>query len=103
MDKVPMFLKLIERIPHSKSRVPYTYHHDYLRQHSKFHSQMSRSEIASNHRSSQDELYAVALVQIVSENPDAVYSLECEDLSILKEAKTIADSVVASYSDLTLI
>ncbi len=92
------FLEVIDKLPHSKSRVPYTYHHDYLRQHSKKYEYMSRSEVASSHTSNDIELYAVALTQLLSElGSDVIYHINSEDLTICKKAKEITDDVLARY------
>ena len=62
-DKV---LSEIAHIPHSTDRVPYTYHHDYVR--SEFMSAdptLSRSRVAQAD-ASEDELYACCYLQILS-------------------------------------
>ena len=92
-------LEVIDRLPHSKSRVPYTYHHDYLRQHSKVHHEMSRSDVSSSHTASDVELYAIALTQLLSEvGSDAIYHLDSRDLLICKKAKEITDGAVSRYN-----
>lgn len=61
--------ELIAKLPHSEGRVPYTYHHDYLRQHCGFFKDMSRSEVASYTENDCDEvdLYSCALLKIVED------------------------------------
>lgn len=89
------FIKLIEKLPHSKSRVPFTYHHDYLRAHSKKHQVMSRSEVASCRDSDQTELYAIALMKIIEDLGLDIYEhIVQTDLLIIKVAKEISDNYV---------
>ena len=93
------FLEVIDKLPHSKSRVPYTYHHDYLRQHSKFHNQMSRSEVASSHTADDAELYAVALTQLLNEvGADAIYHINSQDVFVCKKAKEITGAALFRYN-----
>ena len=92
------FLEVIDKLPHSKSRVPYTYHHDYLRSHSTVFENMSRSEVASSHTADDIELYAVALTQLLSElGADSIYHIYSEDVLICKKAKEITDAALARY------
>ena len=56
---------LFTLLPHSESRVPYTYHHDYLRM--KVYSGYSRSDIADLKNWSEVELYSTALVELLNE------------------------------------
>ena len=56
---------VISLLPHSESRVPYTYHHDYLRM--KWNREYSRSEIAELKNWSEVELYSTALVELLNE------------------------------------
>lgn len=51
---------VISKLPHSEGRVPYSYHHDYLRMNVKKFKGCSRSEVASIHEENTDESYAVA-------------------------------------------
>jgi hypothetical protein len=93
------FLEVIDKLPHSKSRVPYTYHHDYLREHSKAHNQMSRSEVSSSHTADDTELYAVALTQLLNEiGADAIYHITSNDVFICKKAKEITDAALVRYN-----
>ena len=73
----------IKQLPHSEGRVPYTYHHDYMRQ-NLFHGS-SRSDIPNKNLSNDEELYAVALVQIVSEL-DTIQLIHILDNSYWKDA-----------------
>lgn len=54
---------------HSKGRVPYTYHHDFLRAKCKAFEGKSRAYVADNHDSSELELYAIALVYVAENAP----------------------------------
>lgn len=97
------FLEVIDKLPHSKSRVPHTYHHDYLRQHSRAHAQMSRGEVSASHTADDTELYAIALVQLLDETgSNAIYHIAADDLSVCKTAKRIADAAVARYNGETM-
>ena len=98
-DLCSCFLELINKLPHSKSRMPFTYHHDYLRQHSKVHNGMSRSDVASSHKASDVELYAITLTQILSEvGADVIYHINSSDVLICKKAKEITDAAVSRYN-----
>lgn len=93
------FWEVINILPHSKSRVPYTYHHDYLRQNSKVHSGMSRSDVASSHTADGVELYAIALTQLLDElGSKAIYHINSNDVLICKKAKEITDAAVSRYN-----
>jgi hypothetical protein len=59
------FHSVIKKLPHSEGRVPYTYHHDYLRMNVEKFKRRSRSFVASNHNEDDIELYAVALTQLL--------------------------------------
>ena len=92
-------LEVIDKLPHSKSRVPYTYHHDYLRQNSKIHSGMSRSDVASLHTADDVELYAIALTQLLDElGSEAIYHINSNDVLICKKAKEITDAALSRYN-----
>lgn len=93
------FLEVIDKLPHSKSRVPYTYHHDYLRQNSKVHIGMSRSDVASSHTADDVELYAIALTQLLDElGSKAIYHINSNDVLICKKAKEITNAAVSRYN-----
>lgn len=95
------FLEVIDKLPYSKSRVPYTYHHDYLREHSKIHNHMSRSEVASSSNTADDiELYAIALTQLLDETgADAIYHINSDDVLICKKAKEITIAAIHRYNN----
>lgn len=56
---------------------------------------MSRSEVASSHESSEVQLYAVALTQLLADvGSEAIYCLGKDDLNICKKAKHITDCCI---------
>lgn len=55
---------VISKLPHIESRVPYTYHHDWMRTNIEKFLGCSRSDIASMEHDDY-ELYALALCQII--------------------------------------
>jgi len=79
---------LIAKLPHSEARVPYTYHHDYLRQHCGFFKDMSRSEVASYTENECDkvDLYSCALLKIVEDCgvEKMVLAMDNGDFNLLK-------------------
>lgn len=87
---------VIEKLPHSIHRVPYTYHHDYLRMNSKKHKNMSRSEVASNHEHDEFELYVIALCQILEDVGGNIINCDLtqDELTICKKAKTITKKII---------
>lgn len=94
------FLQVIEKLPHSKNRVSYKYHHDYLREKSKFHSNMTRREVALTHKSNNIELHAIALAQIINDvGIDMIFYLNSEDIVICKKAIRIADKAISRYNN----
>ena len=75
------FHSVIKKLPHSEGRVPYTYHHDYLRMNVEKFKGKSRSEVASNHSENKIELYAVALTKLLDElNFRDTMDLNSEDI-----------------------
>ena len=90
---------VISKLPHSECRVPYTYHHDYLRMNVDMFKGSSRSDVASRHNESKDELYAVALTQLLDElNFSDTMNLSNDDIDICKKAIEIAENVVSRYN-----
>ena len=94
-----MFDAVISKLPHSECRVPYTYHHDYLRMYTSKFKGCSRSEVASNNIENTDELYAVALTLLLDELKfaDTMY-LTKDDIDICKKAIAITENVVRRYN-----
>lgn len=100
MNKIERIKEVISKLPHSEGRVPYTYHHDYLRQNSVVHQGMSRSEVADCQMSDTEQLYSVALIQIL----DMVGSLFLtlltpDDLEVCREARNVTEQLVKTYTD----
>lgn len=90
---------VISKLPHSEGRVPYTYHHDYLRMNVEKFKGCSRSEVASGHIENKDELYAVALTQLLDELKFAdTMDLTKDDIDICKKAIEITENVVSRYN-----
>ena len=90
-DKV---LSQIKTIPHSEGRVPYTYHHDYVRM--KFMSTdpaLSRSRVAKA-EASEDELYACCYLQILTDIPYEDAVMYGVDIGTVRECIAIAKSHV---------
>lgn len=93
------FLEVIDKLPHSKSRVPYTYHHDYLRTNTEKFKFSSRSEIASIHTENDLELYAVSLIKILDDlGSNALKHINSKDVELCKKALEITDLVVSRYN-----
>lgn len=93
------FLEVIDKLPHSKTRVPYTYHHDYLRMNTEQFKFSSRSEIASEHKENDLELYAVSLIKILDElGSTALKHINLKDVELCKKALEITDLVVSRYN-----
>ena len=94
-----LFLTVISKLPHSEGRVPYTYHHDYLRMNVSTFKGSSRSEVASNHNENTDELCAVALTELLNEiKPVDMMNLTSDDFEICKKAIQITKDVVSRYN-----
>lgn len=90
---------VIAKLPHLKGRVPYTYHHDYLRINVEKFNGSSRSEVAANHEENIDELYAVALVKLLDElNFRDTMVLNNDDIVLYKKAVEITDNIVSRYN-----
>lgn len=96
-----IFMRVICKLPHSKSRVPYTYHHDYLRQHSNRHRQMSRAEVASFHTADDIELYSIALTQLICELGACAFNhIDSQDFLVCKKAVEITESALTRYNSI---
>jgi hypothetical protein len=95
---------VIAKLSHSECRVPYTYHHDYLRQH--VYLGESRAGIAHKDNWTEDELWATCLVEICDElkwGTDNVGSnLEVEDLQIISEASEITENYVIHHKPIVV-
>lgn len=69
--KLELIKETFKKLPHSETRVPYTYHHDYYRAHSPFFKDMSRGEVGQLTKYETDlQRYSVALVQLLDNELD---------------------------------
>lgn len=93
---------VIKKFPHSEVRVPFTYHHDYLRGNCPALAGWSRADIAnSTVKFDNQELYALALLQIIDETYPCDIVLTAftdEDRAIIRECTTLAKERVAFYN-----
>ena len=91
------FLQIIKKLPHSEGRVPYTYHHDYLRVNCEAFKGVSRSDVASTNSATKKELYATALIQICN-GVSLIDSLDLgliqSDFDTIREAKKVVDEYI---------
>jgi hypothetical protein len=93
------FHTVIRKLPHSECRVPYTYHHDYLRMNVKKFNGCSRSDVALNHIENDIELYAVALTELLDELKFVdTMDLNSDDIVACKKAMDITKNVVSRYN-----
>lgn len=99
-DKVvSSILSVIDKLPHSRSRVPWTYHHDYLRQHCEKFKGNSRNEVAHKTNYIDSEVYSIALIELLNElGSDAIWHLRGDDILICKKAKAICDAAISRYN-----
>ncbi len=98
-DLYTLLATVISKLTHSEGRVPYTYHHDYLRINVDRFKGSSRSDVASNHIENKDELYAVALTQLLDELKfQDTMNLSSDDIEICKKAIEITENVVSRYN-----
>ena len=88
MEKLPIIkLKsVIDKFPVSGERVPYTYHHDYLRNNVDKFMGMSRAYVAENHKENQTELYMTTLVYLIEQNPDVILYLNDDERGVCKKS-----------------
>lgn len=99
MENLENIKNLIKKLPHSESRVPYTYHHDFLRTRLKSDDMcetisFSRSDIATLHNSNEEELYSLSLIQILDElGYESFICLDDNDLSVIKEAINVGKKI----------
>ena len=90
---------VIEKLPHSKTRVPYTYHHDYLRIRCRLFLNASREYVANNHADTEIELFAICLVQILK-NTNAIdaFGLNSEDIAVCNKCIEIAKKSILKHN-----
>ena len=101
-DLVSDFKRVLRVLGYSSSpRVPYTHHHDYLRENSNLFKGKSRSEVAERD-ASEVELYACCLAQVVNYlGAEQLLTLDEVDsfttLTAIKQAKTFCDKIDQGY------
>lgn len=79
---------ILRRLAYSQSRVPYTYHHDWILQSC---GRFSRSDIAQLPYT-EDELWASALAELLVESPHSfLLGIKPEELKIVQEALSLAE------------
>lgn len=93
---------IIRKLPHTEGRVPFAYHHDYLRNNCPAISGWSRADIANSTLSfDSKELYALALCQIIDEAYPCdivVTAFTDEDRTIIRECEALAKERIAFYN-----
>ena len=96
---VEKFKNTISKFTHSESKVPYTYHHDYMRENVASFSGMSRSDVASiTTRHTEEQLYAVALTYIINNYMvESILNLTDSDLQFCKLAVIVTNSLIKQY------
>jgi len=96
MRTVQEYKNVISKLPHSDSRVPYTYHHYFIRMNSEMHNAKSRSDVAHLKVFTDEELYATALVEIITEcgGLAVVDALNQQDLYIARDAVKVCDAAL---------
>lgn len=96
IDKIK---SVIEKLPHAKTRIPYTYHHDYLRLHCNKFLNASREYVANNHVDTETELFAICLVQILDyTNARCAFELNSDDIKICKKCIEITKNSTSKYN-----
>lgn len=83
---------LIDKLPHSQYRMPYTYHHDYILRHSTNYRGKSRSEIVDDLRDiiTDETLYATALISLLDDIGSKAFDyLTYSDMDVCKKAREI--------------
>lgn len=84
---------VITKLPHIKGRVPYTYHHDWMRTNIKAFYECSRSDIAAMYRDDYS-LYALALCQVIHDVDPyklVLAELSNEDRRIIRKCMDFAE------------
>lgn len=82
---------VFKKLPHSEGRVPYTYHHDFLR--TNVYHEASRSDIAKLKICTEEELYTTALVFLIESLSlyNIVTMLDEKQIKTVKDAKKITE------------
>lgn len=99
---VDQIKQLIKKLPHSETRVPYTYHHDYVRCHVVRSTgvPISRSEVAEIQNWSELELYAVALCQLLTDVGIQAFELiALDDLRICKQSLEVCRQYMPAIAE----
>lgn len=102
-QNIKRFNGVISKLPHSEERVPYTYHHDYMRQNTRCFAGGSRGDVAMVTQNEPSHvLYAVALVQILKAEAtlEDLLDLSLEEQLYCKEAMRITDEQVEFWEAL---
>lgn len=84
------YKNVIEKLPHSKSKVPYVYHHEYL----SGILNKPKDDIAElTNNTSDKERYATALCQIINESKSSIFLLINKDMfTIVKDAIRVCNN-----------
>jgi len=86
------FMEVINKLPHSQYRMPYTYHHDYIVRHTVNYRSKSRSEVADDLRDviTDETLYATALISLLDDMGSKAFDyLICSDMDVCKKAREV--------------
>lgn len=86
------FMEVINKLPHSQYRMPYTYHHDYIVRHTANYRSKSRSEVADDLRDviTDETLYATALISLLDDIGSKAFDyLTYSDMDICKKAREV--------------
>lgn len=95
---IDSIMEVINSLPHSPTRVPYTYHHDYLRENCSVFAFSSRAEIAEKHKTTNLELYILALAQIINTAKAwDVLDFTPEQIEVCKKVKVEAYKIIKKY------
>lgn len=88
---------VIEKLPHSADRVPYTYHHDLLRTEVFNHDMMTRAEVADVTRGHSDVWrYAASLTYLLNTlSAKDCFVLDKKDKKICEKAMEISESFMS--------
>jgi hypothetical protein len=95
-------INIINKFNVSQERIPYTYHHDYIRTHVENFKNESRSYIANYHRETKTEVYIVALTYVVeTDTSNTVLSLSKDEQEFVKKCIEKTKVIVNSYENKT--
>lgn len=92
-------MKVIFKLPHFKTKIPITYHCDFLRLHSPAHEGLSRAQLSSNSDSSDLEMHCATLFMLLEDLGVHSYSyLTIEDFEVCKKAIDVAFKLIERYN-----